>query len=587
MTNDGPKRDPRTDDDALGDVIRDAVDDWRMPPDRLHAKTWRERIGRGSGGSGSDLGAGATAWLRRLATAAAAALIGAVVLALVAVWLGASRPPSIGVVATNPPSASAGHSQTPVPTSAPVSFPPGSPGPSPLPQFELHGTRLTGSVIANAGGSFMPIDLASGTVGADLIPGATFESQLFHRPGGGLICACLAFSTTDSIAGTLTIEVRMIAAGSGTVRRIPVATLTADADPNAGQNDSAGVAATADLSTDGRTMYFAWAYRTSPTWHVGIDVVDLATGTLVQTVRLLDRPSIVSGSPVAVSFQALRVAPDRSAVMTSIFGLDGTASVTHVLATMTAGKITGTTILPAATGTLDGNACSGWNSEGWATAHSYFSVCSSPPAIIVFDHAGRVLASQSFAGTGQQVEPSFSEADVVDRIGGLLYHWDPFGRTLTRVDLATGLITGTASAAQADSGSGGALGSLGELGRAMARWIAPTATAKTFLMPGLALSPDGSRIYAIGVSSSGATSSGIDVFDTRAMRQVDHWAPIADLVSIAVSPDGRLVYVAGAPAGDSSIGTAIPASLAVFDAATGTLHLVAGDLGSDYLALLP
>ncbi len=595
MTNDRPPTDPRLDDDALHDLVRNAVDGWRMPPERLHATTWRERIGprarRSSWGRGPRAGA---RWLGRLGAATSAAIVGAVLVALVAVWLGSNRPASVGVAATHSPSQVAGAGQTPVPTANPVSFPPGSSGPTPSssPAFALSGPPLTGRVIAGAGQGFVAIDLATGSASADLVPGATYGSQLFHRSGGGLICACQAFASPDFVSGTMAIEIRVIAAAGGTVQRIPVATLTGNADPYAGGYDTAGVVTTADVSPDGRMVYVAWAYRTSPLWHLGIDVVDLGSGVVVQRMRLADRPSIVSGSPAGLWFSALRIAPDGSSAMLSIAGLDGAAGVIHIRATIAGGRIIGTATVPLPSVTVGGPVCVGPGAvgpgaEGWATPRLYYVVCGGgAPGLIVFDLAGRIVASQTFAGSGQPVEPYFAGSDVVDRAAGLLFHWDPFGRTLTRVDLATGRITGTATAAaKADAGSGGPLGVLGDLGRTIAGWIAPQATAKVFLQPGLALSPDGSRIYALGVASGGSGSSGVDVFDSRTMTQLDHWAPLADLGSIAVSPDGKYVYVAGTPGGNSN--QTYPASLEVYDASTGALHLVAGDLGSDYLALIP
>ncbi|MBF6605384.1 MAG: hypothetical protein IVW53_07365 [Chloroflexi bacterium] len=588
MTNDRRKTDPRLDDDALGDLVRKAVEGWRMPPERLHATTWRERIGPRTGRSSWGRGPrGGARWLSRLGAATSAAIVAAVLLALVAVWLGSNRPASVGVPATHSPSQVAGAGKTPVPTANPVSFPPGSSEPTagPLPAFALSGPPLAGRVIAGAGQGFVAIDLATGSAGADLVPGATYGSRLFHRPGGGLICACQAFASTDFVSGTMTIEIRVIAAAGGTVQRIPVETLIGNTDPYAGGYDTAGVVTTADLSPDGRTVYVAWAYRTSPLWHLGIDVVDLGSRTVVQRMRLADRPSIVSGSPVGMWFSALRAAPDGSSAMLSIVGLDGAAGITRVLATIAGGRIAGTTTLPVSTPTVGGTACTAVGAEGWATARSYYAVCAGPvAAVVIVDLAGRTIASQWLAGTGQSLA-AFAGADVVDRVAGLLYHWDPFARTVTRVDLATGRITGTATAAQADTGGGGPLGVLGDLGRTIAGWIAPQATAKVFLQPGLALAPDGSRIYALGVASSGSGSSGVDVFDTRTMTQLDHWAPVADLISIAVSPDGRYVYVAGAPGGNSS--QTYPASLEVYDTSNGALHLVAGDLGSTYLALVP
>lgn len=132
---------------------------------------------------------------------------------------------------------------------------------------------------------------------------------------------------------------------------------------------------------------------------------------------------------------------------------------------------------------------------------------------------------------------------------------------------------------------------LGGIGRAIAGWLAPSANAKTLLQPGLALSPDGTRVYAIGIlppQNYISGSTGVDVFDTTSMRQVDHWAPLGDLVSIAVSSDGRQVYLAASAATTAAGGaTDAPGALFVYDAPNGRLHLIAGDLGQDDVALLP
>lgn len=70
------------------------------------------------------------------------------------------------------------------------------------------------------------------------------------------------------------------------------------------------------------------------------------------------------------------------------------------------------------------------------------------------------------------------------------------------------------------------------------------------------------------------------------MAQVDHWDSIADLVSIAVSGDGAFVYVAGSPEfnGNGSV-THQFASITVFEAQTGAIRLIAGQLGKGFLVL--
>ena len=88
---------------------------------------------------------------------------------------------------------------------------------------------------------------------------------------------------------------------------------------------------------------------------------------------------------------------------------------------------------------------------------------------------------------------------------------------------------------------------------------------------------------------SAGGSTGIVVIDTETLTEVDRWAPLADITSVAVSRDGSLVYATGAPGVDAA-GRPSPdqqASLVVHDARDGSVRVVAGRLGADYLTLDP
>ena len=158
--------------------------------------------------------------------------------------------------------------------------------------------------------------------------------------------------------------------------------------------------------------------------------------------------------------------------------------------------------------------------------------------------------------------------------GRALFLWNPSGRALTRVDLVSGEVrTGTATAA--------APGPLAAIGR----WLVPSAEAKVLLSAAIAVSPDGSRVYALGITGGArgdafAGSAGILVFDASSLTVLATWPPTADFVSVAVSADGRSVYAAGSPRfGADGRATSQPASVTVFDAATGNVRLIAGELG--------
>jgi hypothetical protein len=179
---------------------------------------------------------------------------------------------------------------------------------------------------------------------------------------------------------------------------------------------------------------------------------------------------------------------------------------------------------------------------------------------------------------GIEGDPTALSAD-----GTTLYVWDPSGATLTGVDLAKGTKSSGKGIAAANEGPLTALG----------QWLAPTAAAKSFLRGALAISPDGSRVYAIGVkgggvSSEAAGSTGVFAFDAASLESVGVWQPTADYVSLAVSADGLSVYAAGLPGIDAAGQRQLSqqASITVFDTTDGSVRLIAGRLGGDTLTFI-
>ena len=81
-----------------------------------------------------------------------------------------------------------------------------------------------------------------------------------------------------------------------------------------------------------------------------------------------------------------------------------------------------------------------------------------------------------------------------------------------------------------------------------------------------------------------AGSSGVLVVDARSLQVLDHWAPVADYDSLAVSRDGSLVYVLSMPGtGSPGQGAATEVSLTVYDARSGAVRLEVDHLGSDFV----
>src|SRR5439155_8780308 len=122
----------------------------------------------------------------------------------------------------------------------------------------------------------------------------------------------------------------------------------------------------------------------------------------------------------------------------------------------------------------------------------------------------RLHPDGSLAGETTVVSaPIDGSTSVVSPDGAFLYLWNPLSSELTRIELATGEATKTKAPAAAIT-TADPLGAFG-------RWLAPSVAAKNFLEPGIAISPDGTRIYALGVQGLDhgdlGGSAGLVVFD--------------------------------------------------------------------------
>src|SRR5512147_548773 len=91
------------DDEAIGGLVRDVASGWTMPPQRIDARTWRDRVHeRQTTRAGRHRG-------RRFAAAAGLAVAATVLLAIGATWLNdPSRLPRTGSDASGAPTGSFG-----------------------------------------------------------------------------------------------------------------------------------------------------------------------------------------------------------------------------------------------------------------------------------------------------------------------------------------------------------------------------------------------------------------------------------------------------------------------------------------------
>ena len=346
---------------------------------------------------------------------------------------------------------------------------------------------------------------------------------------------------------------------------------------------AAHAAVTSSLSPDDGTLYVGWVAERPPVWKGGVDVVDLAAGRVVQTVALPDVPDQAAAQSAGVDPASVTVAPDGA---TAMIGRDmwypgGLAPGSwHATAPIRSHQLGAVSVLAAGPQGLDGGSCAGSGGPaGFITSTTYDEICYLDSGAILrrVDLAGRLLGDTSLGGANGV---GFGLGTVADPTRHLLYAWDPFGRRLLRIDLTTGQITGTGTvpAPSADTDP------LSAAARALGDWLSPPAEAKTYLSPSLAISPDGSRLYALGTAAADPTSvsggsTGVWVFDSASLAVLDHWAPQADYISLALNVDGTLVLAAGMPGADAAgIQNDQAASVTIYDAATGAVRAIAGQV---------
>jgi hypothetical protein len=341
------------------------------------------------------------------------------------------------------------------------------------------------------------------------------------------------------------------------------------------------------ISPDGRLGFLGWSRHDLTTgWSAGIDVVDLATLQTITTIDLPERvPEVtvdtvwVRVSPtvaVSPSGDRLYVSSDWYVYSTDAVNWSGTDHWTLSWDGSVAGP-------PVDAGWSSGDTCSeagrGFVDDTQVYVACYASAAGAP-AVERRDLTGAVIGRTEVpASTGGE-----GGALLLHVVGSGLYLWDAIDLRIHRVDLLTGELTEGAATRPTASTSDGDL--FAGLGRRIGEAIAPSAAAKFLLQPAMTVSPDGSRLYALGVSqANGALGSlGVFVFDAATLAEIDHWDATADFGSIAMSADGAFIYAAGGYGRDAAgIGSRDNASVTVYDTSDGSVRLIAGDLlASDF-----
>ena len=446
-------------------------------------------------------------------------------------------------------------------------------------------------VVVNAGSGPALLNLATGALTEVGAGTADSFNQLFALPDGSFVCVCTQTVTgpgqvPGSTESSVSVELQWFSASGTPGRTVVLPSYVGRGDPAiTGEPEHASV--NANLGPGGASLDIAWTAEAPPVWRSGIDVIDLASGQVIQTLALpsvSDRVGAISAGvgPASVTFSS-----DGHMAMIEQFGWSGTGGSTssswHAAATVANGRLGAPVPLAAGSSGLDGNTtCVTQDAPaGIVAPTSAYAIC--------FGNGGAILRRVDLSGHPLGDTPISTSASSALALGiaadparHVLYAWDPFAPVLTRIDLSSGKVTGQlAVPVQAMTSD-----PLADVARGLARWFAPMASAKVDLMPSLVLSADGSRLFALGTAATdpltpSGGSTGIWVIDPSSMTVIGHWAPTADFVSIALNGDGTLVLAAGMPGADAA-GTpsSQQASVTIYDSATGAIRAIAGQVSS-------
>ena len=434
------------------------------------------------------------------------------------------------------------------------------------------------SVLLRVGDGYAVADLATGSLGPSF-DGATALSDVRRLADGTYACLCVTMD--GDVNGSPThavVELRRYDAKCGLTDTVGVGDYTGSLDPRpaARMDQPPNVDVAVRYAPDETLGYVGWSLRDGGRWKGGILLVDLETGAVTGRVGLPDISIGPDDQPVNVMAARVAVGPGGDVALVS----RPTYSVEHASGAYHSG--TEHYLMPAsgrsqATATpfaVDRPCDDGEADAGLTDGRLAWFLCWS-------SDGGRLTVRRVPEDGGSvpdiQVDAT-GEGGTWAVSGSSIYFWTPVSRTIDRVDLLTGeTSSGSAPAPTAtDRSRPDPIGALG-------RWLAPSASAKVFLEPGIVVAPGtGSVVYALGIGTEDPAqprSTGVFVFDRRTLEPLGHWAPTADFVSLAVSADGRFVYAAGA----SQAGIDIPqtmhgASVTVYDASDGSVRSIAGQL---------
>jgi hypothetical protein len=349
-------------------------------------------------------------------------------------------------------------------------------------------------------------------------------------------------------------------------------------------------------SADGRFAYLARAVRSAMRWQVSLDVIDLASERIVDTLDLmarrqadhtpvarLDGPTLrvaPDGRHLLVAATAARVrfiGPDRITARAWIVGLDG-ARIDSVA---------------AADGVVQGGgpACE-W--IDFVTADIVAQGCRTP---IGAPEASFEIRRHGLDGRDlgpiavDPWPPAASGFPLIDATRGIVYGWDPDVHTLHAVEVASGAQR-DADTSATESGAPDSViinGSRRAVGTPTpTAWSDGRSTIEARGERTLVGSPDGRLLFAIGAGSKPDGTSGVWVFDAQTLEVIEQWPALASYASVSLLEDGRWLAAIGRPGVTAGGGLAAwGTSLTVHDTTSGRPVLRVGDLGTGTKVTFP
>lgn len=528
-------------------------------------------------------------WRGRSSSLVAVGLVGFIVFGIVlGSAFGDGGPSSSAAVAAASPAplaSSAPPTRRPTPTQVPL--------PTSLPAREVLGGQIPSERRLVYANGLQVLDLATGTL---VTPARSYDDLLLPLSDDELVCACVvrgAIGADGTTPGQGVRFGRFDLNGTPIVERdlltfdgvVPVPEMTE------------GFNVLAALDAGGRNLFVLDVIRRPPVWTVELHTVDVETGALVGSTVLDSLPVDLAGATSSASARpagttpdgiyawanALTVSPDGRTAFVSVNasevrGDSWTNGMHEWMVPIRNGKPRSARPLSADARLGPDSWCLGWPT--FVDPTLLVRVCyrgpgQSPAGDAVVQRV--TTAGESFDDLviGQPLSDTGQPATTtIDRARRAVFIWNPQLHALARVGIDDGqVLAGQVPDSQVPGGR------------------SPGDGRYPGVEPGLALSPDGQRLYALGIgpaSGRAGASTGVWVFDPDTLGVLDHWAPRALLTSLAVSADGRFVYAAGASGLDvDGHENPWPASVTVYDAVTGEIQVVYGAVARDTWVSFP